>query len=152
MKRRAIQQLTLLVATAIALIGVTTPASASERYPEVNATTAWLTAYPTPGLAAACTSRRVTLPSGPYEWDARYTAIPAWDFRIENFRRITLGAGTYTWTDCLKPSYGVYIHTSTLNPDNPAWQTATVDRIFEMFLWTDSGQMMYGSMLTAVSS
>ncbi|WP_329474875.1 hypothetical protein OG555_24485 [Kribbella sp. NBC_01484] len=149
MKRRGIQLLSLLLATATALIGATTPAAA--QYYELNLSAPlWLTAYPTPSLPTACTSTRVTLSARPYEWIARHSTYPESVDHDERFRFITLGAGTYTWTDCLKPSYGVYIHTSTLDPDNPAWQTATVDQIFEMFLWTDSGKIRYGSKLDPV--
>ncbi|WP_329474870.1 hypothetical protein OG555_24460 [Kribbella sp. NBC_01484] len=62
-------------------------------------------------------------------------------------RKIHLGAGDYTWTDCLKPKDGYYIHTSTLDPDNPAWKTASVSQDLYFYLLLPGGDTTWGSEL-----
>ncbi|WP_329474880.1 hypothetical protein OG555_24515 [Kribbella sp. NBC_01484] len=62
-------------------------------------------------------------------------------------RSIRLGAGDYTWTDCLKPKDGYYIHTSTLDPDNPAWETASVSQSLYFYRALPEGDTTWGSQL-----
>ncbi|WP_329474878.1 hypothetical protein OG555_24505 [Kribbella sp. NBC_01484] len=117
-----------------------------------NVRSQFLTAYPEEGMATSCTSSRWTLGSAQqYGWAAFYYSYAAEVTLEPQFKSIYLGAGSYTWTDCLKPMHGYYIHTSTLDPDNPAWQTATVSRIFYLNGWAPTGDAGWGSSLHSKS-
>ncbi|MFI0351098.1 hypothetical protein [Actinomadura sp. 9N407] len=64
-----------------------------------------------------CVERRIYLAEGHYNWH-RHFYLAEWVIR-DNFY---LGAGWYTWKDCLDPlSNGNYNQTSNLDPDNPNW-------------------------------
>ncbi|WP_329474877.1 hypothetical protein OG555_24500 [Kribbella sp. NBC_01484] len=86
----------------------------------------------------------MTMREGEYAWGAYcHSELPEVSLSYK-FRDIALGASSYTWTDCLKPMNGYYIHTSQLDPDNPAWHTATVSRNLRL---TNSGRTAWGSIL-----
>lgn len=98
--------------------GVTGSASAATT--AYNLKTQELTASPTDGMGNSCKEKRIQLAQGAYDW---YQHMGTADALIED--NMQLGAGWYTWSDCLNPQNGWYRHTSTLNPDNPNWGTAT---------------------------
>ncbi|WP_329474873.1 hypothetical protein OG555_24475 [Kribbella sp. NBC_01484] len=115
----------MLATTAAALVGALP--SAAKGVLLRNYRTQFLNAVPSADMPTSCTSQHVDLPAGEYG-TARYWSEPTnnWDYAV--FRTIRLAAGGYTWTDCLKPMTGYYIHTSELDPDKPGLQTAAVRR------------------------
>ncbi|GAB2587410.1 hypothetical protein GCM10027168_20270 [Streptomyces capparidis] len=125
-----------LVALLVALLGLPGTASAASAAPiAYNTKTQWLTADPDSSLPQSCVQRRITLASGHYDWGIIGAAERP---------DLYLGAGGYTWKDCLTPEDGYYIQQSSLDPDNPAWQT-----IFLTDYWflADSQTMQWGSYL-----
>lgn len=110
--------------SAIALAGATvgatvlltgSPASAADTaYLE---RTQYLTSSPADSMATSCTSKRIFLASGNYTWGNYYPG---------SVRDIYLGSTIYTWTTCLDPKNGYYQHTTTLDPDQSGWATATI--------------------------
>jgi hypothetical protein len=122
---------------AVAVLGAPSAASAEQDFPTAfNTREQWLTADPTPVDDTACVDRRVELASGHYDWDQ-------W---LGNAQRLDvyLGAGWYTWEDCLIPEDGYYVQETSLNPDNPEWDTI---RLEDSFRLTQHGTYTWGSIL-----
>lgn len=100
----------------VATLGASGTASAADT--AHNRKTQYLTAEPTSDMPTSCVERRIKLATGYYDWKMEHHSSEEGrhDFRI--------GAGWYTWKDCLYPYDGFYVQQSTLNPDNPDWDTA----------------------------
>lgn len=112
--------LSVMALVCVALLGAPGAASAAPTdYPTAyNTKTQYLVSNPHSGMAGSCVSRRITLGTGHYDWGhvmgARQTVVRA---------NLYLGQGVYTWEDCLWPHDGFYVQTTSLNPDNPDWDT-----------------------------
>ncbi|GAB3158163.1 hypothetical protein GCM10027290_60820 [Micromonospora sonneratiae] len=133
MKTRSMLSAIALVGAAVgATIALTaTPASAADTaYLEK---TQYLTSNPTDGMATSCTSKRIELAAGNYTWG---------NYRPGSFRDQYLGATTYTWTTCLDPKNGYYLQTTTLDPDQSGWATATIS---DNLIISPSGTWTWGS-------
>jgi hypothetical protein len=90
----------------------------------------YLTANPVDSMATACTSRRIAIAAGTYTWvEAIGTTSGFNNTWGRAARSIYLGSGNYSWNVCLDPKNGAYVETSTLNPDNPAWSSATLTSV-----------------------
>ncbi|WP_210583438.1 hypothetical protein [Streptomyces sp. GESEQ-35] len=94
----------------VAVLGMPGTASAAET--AYNIKVQYLEARPSGGQQS-CVQRRISLASGYYDWSQQ----------VGQGERLNvyLGKGDYTWTDCLRPVWGYYSHTTTLEPDNPDW-------------------------------
>ncbi|GAB2948001.1 hypothetical protein GCM10027280_40910 [Micromonospora polyrhachis] len=129
MRTRAILSAVALAGALIALAA--NPASAAETaYLEK---TQYLTSNPTDGMATSCTSRRIGLAAGNYTWGNYYPG---------SVRDQYLGTTTYTWTTCLDPKNGYYQQTTTLDPDQSGWDTATIS---DNLIISPSGTWTWGS-------
>jgi hypothetical protein len=105
-----------------AMLSLTVPAAAADAYPPAyNYKTQYLAAYPVDSLPTSCVQRRIELLAGNYQWTQYFNNFMA----IER-PNMYLGAGWYTWTDCLDPKTDEYFHTTALDPDNPNWETAYI--------------------------
>lgn len=126
-----------------ALLGSTvlsaTPAAANPNPTAYNSKSQYLGAYPVDSWPTACVNRRIYLAAGHYDW-ALFMANSV----VVKRAGFYLGSGWYDWTDCLDPQNERYWHTSTLNPDNPAWETVSVSG---GRLVTISGARAWGSYL-----
>jgi len=96
--------------------------------------TQYLTSNPTDSMGTSCTSKRITLASGNYIW-GNYNYPARYQY---------LGASTYTWTTCLDPKNGDYQHTTTLDPDQAGWATATISHGLSIY---SSGTRTWGSFI-----
>ncbi|WP_329474869.1 hypothetical protein OG555_24455 [Kribbella sp. NBC_01484] len=134
-----------MLSTAAILAGTAGQASASTKV--YNALSQYLSASPSDGMATACHSKRSSLVDDDYVWAGFFYSKVNGTFVEPELRNIHLGAGDYTWTDCLKPKDGYYIHTSTLDPDNPAWKTASVSEIVVLYPLLPGGETIWGSQL-----
>ncbi|MBE8524816.1 hypothetical protein ILP97_46305 [Amycolatopsis sp. H6(2020)] len=103
----------LLGAIALGVPGAASAAPAAEI--AHNTKSQYLTNRPTSGLPKSCVERRISLATGRYDWAQQGGPGERLD--------LYLGAGWYAWKDCLEPRSGYYRHTTSLNPDNPDWQT-----------------------------
>jgi hypothetical protein len=85
----------------------------------------YLTTETNDSLPASCVSRRIYLADGLYNWGQLFGGQS-----LILRPNMYLGSDWYTWTDCLdpenqlRPFVGRYTHSTTLNPDNPDWETA----------------------------
>ncbi|GAA2809840.1 hypothetical protein GCM10020219_097140 [Nonomuraea dietziae] len=121
-------------------MSLATPAAANSNPTAYNTKTQYLTNSPIDSMPGSCVQRRVYLASGHYNW--ALIMNKAVDPRRSNF---WVGAGWYSWADCLDPiSGGQYLHTSTLDPDNANWQTVAVS---DKWFLGKSGNTSWGSYL-----
>ncbi|MCA2230447.1 hypothetical protein [Nonomuraea aurantiaca] len=101
------------------------PAAAAVNWTAYNLKEQFLTKAPIDSDPTSCVDRRIYLKADHYLWAHVYAGNV-------NFTRpdIFLGEGWYHWSDCLDPkgSYpnGYYWHSSSLDPDNPNWETVTI--------------------------
>jgi hypothetical protein len=108
----------------LATVGLAAPAAAAPGDPAYNVKTMLLTSWPNEGNRS-CVSRRIYLSAHNY---ARHLQLDKFDGSVhERYSgSIYLGAGNYTWTDCLQGTVlQKYVHSQSLDPDNPAWNTST---------------------------
>ncbi|RKN45744.1 hypothetical protein [Streptomyces hoynatensis] len=119
----ALLGLAALAAPGAAAASDASDASAQDHPTAYNTKEQFLTADPERGMDTSCVERRISLGSGDYVWGI----IGAGE------RTLYLGSGTYTWKDCLIPDDGFYVQQSTLNPDNPDWDTAILTDTWSMY-------------------
>ncbi|WP_336214905.1 hypothetical protein [Nonomuraea sp. LPB2021202275-12-8] len=125
------------------VLGVTT--GVSDAAPVAyNYKTQYLTQNPVDSMGTSCVDRPIQLAAGNYNW-AQFLG-GAVDIVRPNFY---LGAGRYTWTDCLDPKDGYYVQTTWLNPDNPNWPTASASGPWTLY---SSGNFTWGSYLDPLFS
>lgn len=103
-------------ALAIPLATALPAAAASANYPPAyNLRNQTIADYPLSSMPVSCVSRFINLAAGPYLWEQDTVAPDGW-------LNLNLGAGTYTWKDCLypgDPQDGWYTQVSELiAPDN----------------------------------
>ncbi|WP_101790138.1 hypothetical protein [Nonomuraea indica] len=125
-----------------AMLSLTTPAAAAEAVTAYNYKIQYLVAEPDDSMETSCVQRRIELAAGNYDW-AQFFNGGADVMRPNMY----LGAGWYTWTDCLDPNGSDaydYFHTTTLDPDNPSWETATISGPWWL---ADSKNVGWGSRL-----
>ena len=119
---------TVFIVAALSFLGVSqaayadpsprllSPGEAQAAKTAYNTKTQWLSGRPNNSMPRSCVERPITLASGRYDFlqivGNLHTPI-RWD--------VHLGAGTYTWKDCLEPNDGYYTHTTLLIPNNPDW-------------------------------
>lgn len=134
-----VRKLLTLAAAAAALVTTMSPATpAAAQGSATNLKTQFLSAVPW-WDPVSCVERTIYLDAGSYAWDQ------VMDDRTHHVRTISLGADTYTWKDCLAPQNGFYVQITTLDPHNPAWQTAVGYGTWSL---TDSRTYTWGSRLT----
>lgn len=132
------------MAGGLALAGTSVASAAATAY---NSETLWLEANPSDSMPTSCVQRRIDLAAGTYWWDQFVDDPGDFGTYVHIVRPdIVLGAGWYTWTDCLDPKNGHYIATTRLDPDNPSWAPVT-----DSFDWTGvpfhDGYTTWGSRL-----
>jgi hypothetical protein len=127
--------LTVLAAGAATAL-VAPPGTAQAAAIAYNQKNQFLTAYPADSMATSCKSRRIWLASGTYDW-GQLMATHSYLVRPDMY----LGAGWYTWKDCLDPKDSYYSHTTWLDPDNPNWVTASINGLWNL---TYSGNYNWG--------
>lgn len=144
MKRQKFRTLSVALTGGVLALtaSMAAPASAAAAETAYNTKTQYLVAIPDVLNPPSCQQREITLVNGVYEWgqvryDGQYPLNPAF----------SLGAGTYTMTDCLSPTGGVpgfYEHTTTLDPHTAGWPTVTAERSWRPRL---DGTYKWGSYL-----
>ncbi|WP_413099165.1 hypothetical protein [Streptomyces sp. Inha503] len=109
--------LALTALLGVAVLSAQSPASAAaqDNPTAFNTREQFLDAHPTPIMDKVCIDRRIELAAGNYDWNQVLG-----DAKRSN---VYLGAGWYTWEDCLIPDDGFYRQETSLNPDNSDWQT-----------------------------
>jgi hypothetical protein len=124
----------LAASVGLSVLAAAGPAAAADT--AYNTRTQYLVAHPDEGLPEACFERRIQLATGDYHWYQVLGSAYREDFRI--------GAGWYTWRDCLEPRDDEYYHETTLDPDNPDWVTV---RLSSEPRVGSSGEVLWGSKL-----
>ncbi|KAF4406105.1 hypothetical protein [Streptomyces lycii] len=128
-----------MLVSSVALAGVSafvtagTAAAADTAY---NTRTQYLVAHPDPGLPESCFERRIQLAAGDYHWYQVLGSAYREDFR--------LGAGWYTWRDCLEPRDNEYYHETTLDPDHGDWVSVSISSEPRV---GSTGDVLWGSKL-----
>lgn len=131
-----------ILLSAMALLGgaalsVPGTASAADDFPTAyNTKTQYLKDPPTSDMDTSCVERQIFVTSGDYDWGQILGSG-----KRPNFR---LGAGDYTWQDCLYPDDDFYVHQTTLDPKNPHWDSVSLTT--SVFL-SRSGDFRWGSYL-----
>ncbi|MCT2588398.1 hypothetical protein LHJ74_00290 [Streptomyces sp. N2-109] len=136
MTRIARTFLSLMALLGVAILTVPgTALAAPTADPAYNTKTQHLTSEPTSDMPESCIERSITLASGYYDWRIKGAAERP---------DLYLGAGRYTWKDCLIPGDGFYVQQSSLNPDNPDWDTILLT---DYWFLAYSGSHQWGSSL-----
>ncbi len=103
----------------MAVLGASATASAADEFPTAyNTKTQRLTDKPESDMDPSCVSRRISLIAGEYDWEQTLA--------LGSRSNLYLGSGMYTWEDCLYPDDGFYVQQTSLNPDNPDWDTISL--------------------------
>ncbi|MBU2669316.1 hypothetical protein KOI35_37975 [Actinoplanes bogorensis] len=122
-----------VIAAAIFLstVGLAAPASAAPGDPAYNLRTYRLSDTPNEGNRS-CFSSRIYLAAHNYARHLQIDGVSV-DYHSRYSGSLFLGAGNYTWTECLQGTrYRTYIHSQSLDPDNPAWNTSTWSYEFDV--------------------
>jgi hypothetical protein len=154
------KKISMIVATvavaAIAGIGTNSSAYAATGDIAANTVTTTLTDSPTTANAQSCHNRYIKLAGDDYLWGLNngsnppvdsYKIVPRPGSWVEEW--ITLGAGYYTWTDCLIPQGGYYIERTTLDPDAAGQASAVRSATVTV---TVTGSYTWGTFLAPSSS
>ncbi|MGY0055140.1 hypothetical protein ACWY4P_00900 [Streptomyces sp. LZ34] len=129
--------LSVMALLGVAILSTPGTASAAQDYPTAyNTKTQYLKAQPTSDMPKSCVERHITLLGGDYDWGQILGA--------GDRPNLYLGAGAYTWEDCLYPDDDFYIHQTKLNPDNPDWDEISLT---ESVFLADSDSYTWGSYL-----
>ncbi|MGJ6968641.1 hypothetical protein ACSDR0_42720 [Streptosporangium sp. G11] len=135
-----LKKLLILIGVFLALTAsVSAPAAADAGTTAYNSKTQYLSQWPLDNWDNSCVERRIYLAAGNYDWEQ------FWRDSVTPLRtNLYLGAGWYTWTDCLDPRNNYYDHTTSLNPDNPNWETVVGEVVWQI---NSSGEYTWGSFL-----
>jgi hypothetical protein len=138
-----------------AAIGIAGGIGVSPAYADavaVNGETLLLSNAPTSNLDDACRTRyNMVISAGDYHWyqedgsddpDYVVTRTGGWDGEW-----IHLDSGSYTWTVCLDPQNGYYIHASSLTPSSGAVALRTATYTVSV-----TGTYSFGDVLAPKSS
>lgn len=134
--------LAVMGALAVALAALLATPAAAAGYPiAYNAKTQYLTASPNDSMPLSCVERRIYLAEGRYDW-IEFVELYGRSEQAIRYN-LYLGAGWYTWKDCLDPATGNYYQTNYLDPDNPNWVTVYGSQTW----WSGTGDVTWGSYL-----
>lgn len=119
---RVLRLLLLPALVGVLTVGLAGPASAAPIAYDTK--TQYLAAHPVDDDPTSCVQRRIYLATATYVWGV-YLEFAGNTGHYFPQRNQYLGAGNYTWKDCLDPKNDDYRLTSSLDPDHAGWPTAS---------------------------